>query len=463
MLGEDISLVFSNDGDPVLCYCEAFNLDYHGSHKVIIQRKLEGDWLYDTVQEETQVGGSPSLALDSEGLPRIVYRGIGSVYTSWDGEQWNPEIASGDRYTSKLRLDRNDQPHIFYLLSGIIHHLHRQGSIWETDSLSTENDVVGWFDIEYDTRGQMHVLYGTSNKVIYVYPDRMEDVQEEIVAWERAETAILELDDIDKPHICYDPYWDSTIIYSSFDGVEWSHGIVDSSASLFSFCLSPNGEACVTYRKGGLWFARKTVERWLHEAVDEYFDPHCYPNQASLALNDGNEPRIAYTRHVQVGDDYWSNDVYFAYSSHGSWFTERVSSGKDARLSINPDGSISIAEFSAAAPNIGYLQFHRTMSANAEIPVITETMPFNLRISVITEGSLISLRNDRLQRINVSVYDVTGRRIDSVYMGILDIGDYQWRWPENRHGLRTIPSSVYICSVAGEERRISRPLIFMRY
>ena len=100
------------------------HIAYRNGHDARYAYKDGSGWIIDTVDPEadTTCGGFTSIALDSMDLPYILDYETSGIFESprcshWDGERWRREYVDPytPSYRSSIGVDSHDQPHISYI------------------------------------------------------------------------------------------------------------------------------------------------------------------------------------------------------------------------------------------------------------------------------------------------------------------------------------------------------------
>ena len=81
--------------------------------------------------------------------------------------------------------------------------------------------------------------------------------------------------------------------------------------------------------------------------------------------------------------------------------------------------------------------------------------PFNSSLT-------ISVENPHGQGVELEVYDINGRWIDSIYSGWLPAGPFQFRWNGDGYDYRTLSSGIYLITLKGENFSTSKRAIFLK-
>ncbi len=159
-----ISLALDDSGYPHISYCDYTNGD-------LKYARWDGsEWRIETVDSEGWVGIFSSLALDDSGYPHISYNDFDNrdlKYTRWDGAEWRIETvdSEGDvgRYIS-LALDSSDYPCISYGYELIwvgydLKYARWDGSSWHIETVDSEGNVGSFSSLALDSSDNPHISY----------------------------------------------------------------------------------------------------------------------------------------------------------------------------------------------------------------------------------------------------------------------------------------------------------------
>ena len=220
-----------------------------------------------SIQVVDTIGKHPSIALDSNDLPHILYcndSGNELIYARYDGNEWQREIVeSGNHYdnTTSLVLDSNDHPHIAYVAwavgGGSAHDLkyaYHDGNAWNITYLES---MVDFMSLALDSQERPHISCSTS----------------------------------DPPN--------HRLIHISWDGNQWHNETVEQDGWVLenSIAIDSNDRIHISYKKfitggsGHLKYAYFNGESWKNETLDDQGDAGSYN---SIALNSIDLPHIAY-------------------------------------------------------------------------------------------------------------------------------------------------------------------------
>jgi len=221
-------------------------------------------WYSETVSEESGMGFSTSIALDTNDRPHISYScddGINNAkfnYAYYDGVQWHIEIvdSQGDvGHDTSIALDSNDHPHISYVdnINGDLKYAYYDGQQWHNETVDSQGYVGYYSSIVLDISDKPHISYSddTNYGLRYAYHDGNQWNTETVDSMEEycIGTSIA-LDSNNLPHISYDDWYRRDLKYAYNDGSLWHIEIIDSErnvGSITSLALDSNDRPHISY------------------------------------------------------------------------------------------------------------------------------------------------------------------------------------------------------------------------
>lgn len=151
----------------------------------------------------------PSMDLDSQDRPRLLYSYKGIRYTEWNGTWVKGEIVVSGVSTmpNAMALDINDDPHIVFFNpnDGVIKYAKKSGSSWSIEEVDVIKENYGYMPcIAVDLAGNPHIVYDS--------PDNgLKYAKKNVTGWDiqtittatSGTTPSFALDSGGTPHVAY--------------------------------------------------------------------------------------------------------------------------------------------------------------------------------------------------------------------------------------------------------------------
>jgi hypothetical protein len=122
--------------------------------------KDEAGWHIQTLEDSESIGG-PSLVLDAEGQPHVIYSSDGSLKCAhYDSMEWVVDVIdeSDGRFTA-LTIDDNGCFHLSYCCESDLKYAIGDSSGWEVEVVDESTDVSYATSLSLDGFGQPHIAY----------------------------------------------------------------------------------------------------------------------------------------------------------------------------------------------------------------------------------------------------------------------------------------------------------------
>jgi outer membrane protein assembly factor BamB len=278
-------------------------------------------------------GATPfTLMLDSKNGPHILFEGANEVtyYASLNVSVWKFQVVpAGNRYS--LALDSAGNPHLAFatqlLVSqypqGVTNDLSAlnyaswNGSSWNTQIVDQPISYSDSISLALDSNGNPQIMYGYDT---YYPPSGGNTLTVKFANWKGSgwefETALsdldylgnLALDSSGKPHfICgiafpHESGINSTLLYASWTGLNWSTQVVVSNSVLWfpistAVVLDSNDYPHIEFFNGSLMYLSWTGVKWNVQTVAP--DNFAY-GEGPLVLDSHDSPNIC----------YWVDDIH---------------------------------------------------------------------------------------------------------------------------------------------------------
>ncbi len=320
------------------------HLAYGGTQLYYAEEDGAG-WHVQVVDPTYGVNRDPSLVLDGNGRPHIVYQASEgeSNYAYYNGQGWqiqslNDIEPSGWIQSPSLTVDAAGHPHLAYTRENDLVYAYYDGDTWHTEHL----DSGAYPSLVLDSSGYPHLSY-------FGPPDLLKYATYDGTSWQIAVVCpfydeyephfALALDLADRPHIIYLGPFGMEVLHAYLGDTVWISETIESSEEMYfapSVATDTAGRLHVSYFRGGtpgvLQHALYDGSSWTIQPViaDYYWIP-----MTSLALNSADEPRISYYRQEsgELNLATWTGSAW-AYSS----IDRRGSSGTKSSLALSATG-----------------------------------------------------------------------------------------------------------------------------
>ncbi|MCD4706537.1 MAG: T9SS type A sorting domain-containing protein [Candidatus Sabulitectum sp.] len=399
------SLVLDADNNPHISYQDQ---DSENGAKLKYAYWNGSSWeitVIDTGSTEDGLAHYTSIALDSEGHPRIAYTDQDTEelkYASWNGSSWVITVvttANPIGFKCSLCIDSEDNPSIAFdaAIPSITHLWYARlvGVTWYISLVDPGYAAGLWPSMALDGNDNPHISY------LGAYYDDMRYAVLGPEVWSLytvesgnvGRYSSIAIDDNNRPHISYfDDHPIYNVNYAYYNGSTWDISIVNNVGDVLnqsSIAIRNDGEPTVTYYSNTyncLMYARYAGSAWINSVIDD--DP-CVGFFSSLAFDSENKPHVSYRE--ALGENRNLRYAYYGYTG----------------IEEEEEGDPGIV-LSDITPN------PTTGSAN---------ISFSLQISC---------------DINLDVFDITGRKVAVLAEGTFSSGTHETEISE-------LGSGVYFC------------------
>lgn len=253
------------------------------------------------VQTPGQAGIDLSLALDGQGSPHIAFHDDDADairYLFMDGTGWHVETVQGGVWTgggyTSVAIGSDGAPRVVYRVNRELMYAERADSGWVIETATTDQGFYTSLKLDaFDTPRIAH--HSWADRMCYTYRDAEGWHTEVVDAYgEGGMYCSLALDFGGLPHMTYFDNFPDDIRYAYKDGQGWHVETVDAQNDVgkhTSLALDPQGRPCVTYlygqavdlrfayRDAGVWrtstiTSEGRVGEWSRLAIDEMGRPH---------------------------------------------------------------------------------------------------------------------------------------------------------------------------------------------
>ncbi|MBK8870940.1 MAG: fibronectin type III domain-containing protein [Elusimicrobia bacterium] len=259
-----------------------------------VQRDQVG-WSTSTVESGLEInGGHGSLALTSAGTPLISYNktGVGlRVAQPAAGGGWsiNTVDSAGGLYTS-LKVSSTGTVFVSYFSSNTLKVATFNGTVWST---ATVDNGGQWSSLALTSTGVPVVSYYDPVNADLKYAQwtgAVWSTQTVVSTGTAGKYSSLVLDSSDKPMISYQG--DGALQFAQWNGYTWTFQTVDPGACAYtSLALDPSGKPVIAYEhaNSALKLATSSGTTWSTQTIDTTNGRY-----ASLAIGPDGSPHITY-------------------------------------------------------------------------------------------------------------------------------------------------------------------------
>jgi hypothetical protein len=509
MMGRYASLELDEQGNPHISYYDETNNDLKYA------AKSGGTWSIETVDATGDVGYYASLELDGQGDPHIGYHDG----TNWDlkyavksGGVWSIETvdATGNVGSdASLELDGQDNPHISYQDAGSmdLKYAVKSGGVWSTETVDATGNVGLYTSLELDGQGDPHIGYhdGTNGDLKYAVKSGEVWSTETVDATGNVgKNASLKLDGQGNPHISHYDWTNDDLKYASSAievaepsaGATWPVGAVREvrwdGVGMVDVWLSVDGGVASALLVSGISsssyssymltvphtpsrFCKVKLER-KEEA--NTFSTYLYPHSISvsdsfftietsisLLLFNVSIPEKMKGCLVSWNTEPGPEDLqgYRLEKKKGSedWFA-LVSRSKET--SYHDVDGISGDRYRLFAINGLGEEFYLGEASEGEVPLfggrlVAWPMPFRggeLNISFPTSFGGTAIRTE------VVLYDVVGRLIKTLAVGVFQSPARQIKWDGRDDSGNLLASGIYFLRASSKVSQQTLKLVIVR-
>ena len=498
-VGTSTSLALDSSNFPHITYYDWFNGDLKYAY-------WDGnEWYTETVDSAGYVGRSTSLELDSFGYPNISYYDdtlYAVKYARWDGYNWETEIVDStmnvSEYTS-LELDTSDYPHISYrTTNGGLKYAAWDGGEWHIETVDMAGYLGLYSSLALDSTDYPHISYFDHDNSCLKY-----------ARWDGADWQIetvdsggyvgyfpsLALDSDDNPQISYRTF-DGDLKYAAWNGSSWHIETVESLScegdGYCSLALDSDNYPNIAYFGGhentNLKYAHWDGAHWHIYIVDSEGNvgQHC-----SLIVDTLGNPHTSY--YDDTNDNlkyaYWDGEpgvegaeVCANACDEGVLVGWMITGDNPANFSVlRSAGEGEPVEVSGSLPGAAarwldtdveaggvYSYWLETVEEDGTVSRFGPTEAVNfpgaareIELSVYpspARGSITvdyTLNSDG--RISISLYDLSGRRVSTVFDGETTAGRHDYSYDA-----AALTPGVYLVRLTTDAGTLTRRVVIAR-
>ena len=171
-----------------------------------------------------------------------------------------------------------------------------------------------------------------------------------------------------------------------------------------------------------------------------------------------------------IGDHNITADPLFVDSTHDDWGLSEASPCIDAGTAylevVDYYGTLQVTvdlsedEYSGVAPDMGYAELQTASSVNAT-PIL-ERLSMRVHPNPFNPMTTIELSLPDAGTVELAIYDVSGRKVRSLFSGIRGAGAHTLVWDGSDDSGKRLASGVYLVRVIDEDYSTTGKLVLAR-
>ena len=328
------------------------------------------------------MGHSPSLALDKNNIPQIIYQGEviepffgkndtfpsenGLMYAYINGTSWVTQVIDKKGAYGCLDLDSLGNPHVAYINNNTVMYASLKGSNWTTEKIdSFETLLPPNLSMQLDSKNNPHILYGYIVREPTNNPDQVNEYQTV------------------KYLTCNGTAWD---IKTLLNGVEsFSPMVLDSNDCLHFLYIEKNSQPA--WLNVNLTYAilDSTGLKTKFAAVNASF------SSGYLSLDYRDNPHFDYSKIIDAEFGGTTEELSYVQWIGTNWISEKIESGgSGGPLIVDLNGNPHLISTSNIAGT--YYSVCKYISATRSIPDPSVIFPYLMvMIAIITILVLVKI------------------------------------------------------------------------
>jgi hypothetical protein len=365
-------------------------------------------WNIEIVDSAGNVGWCSSIAIDSKDHIYISYddeTNMALKIAYWTGTGWKIGIVDNEKYTGRgtsIALDSNERPHIAYDGPNNIKHAYWNGSNWVIEVIEDgdENKYPADPSISINSKNIPCVAYcyiDKINNIFYIkYAYKENDKWNYAIVDDKDGYPYLSLDSNDNPHISYEAF--PFIKYAWYEGPYPGIDLTSFSAKANNDTITLNWAISTDENISGFNLYRRVVTPGaIHELPLQY--PPVRENAHSPIQSEDNYVWTKVNTSFITGTNPYSyTDKNVKFETKYEYKLEAVVSDKNDTL-----GTTQVTSDNSTPSPFDIARIYPT--------------PADDRISI---DIVIPEQTD----IDISIYDITGRKVATVVSGLYNPGEY---------------------------------------
>jgi len=335
--------------------------DWYGAY-LCYATNQSGEWAYEIVDEDGDVGHYSAVAVDTDGRVHIAYNlevsrdSIAARYAVQTAKGWDVqtvETASDVGAFPAIAVDGSGVVYVTYndLNNGEIHLSRNTGASWEVSVLTDSRPSGRASGLAIDSENQLHVVYRAENtskgiQLNYLSGD-WGSLTTEVVddSSSIGDSVALTVDDNDQPHIAYYNSGTAGTMYATLEDKAWA---VEELGEGYPVYIKARSANQVVISLGNIGVYAKLAE-WSREYIDRGYAV----GDNALAVDDTGTLHVAFL-------DVTSQSLMYASNFGGTWNVETLLSaigGETETLDmvLDADGACHISYYNDMTKELGHI------------------------------------------------------------------------------------------------------------
>jgi hypothetical protein len=190
-----------------------------------------------------------------------------------------------------------------------------------------------------------------------------------------------------------------------------------------------------------------------------------YPNSGIIGLNNCDIGSNIISRAQTVSNSSINAPPQFVDSQNGNYYLHSYSPCIDAGTANTPIPLPAIdllgnSRIYNGLPDIGAIEFIGTQTINNQLD--NSELSLNVVPTVITGYANIYFEMPTKQWVNLSIHDLSGSLIKSLYIGEVNAGQSQFSWKGDNSFGQIVSNGVYILKLQTSKEIVSKNVIMLR-
>lgn len=438
------------------------------------------NWQIQTVDTSPGAGHYTSIILDSLDQPHISYQIESSpsilrlYYARWTGTTWEIDsVDTEDRagYYTSIELDNSGNPIISYTTEPPAGHELRvalkTGPTWAIETVDTASVKVRYSSLELDDLGDLHISYGGLGFLKYAQWTGS-SWQINTLNTDGIYSTSIALDNLGNPHISYEVFSGTeNLMHAQLSGSTWTSEEVDTTGKVgyhTSIAIDSPGNPHISYShfNGSVKYAFWTGMAWAILTVDNIGGSG--NTYTSLVLDESGYPHISYGYSASTGG--LAGVLKYARWTGSVWDIETVDSlnnvGSSVSLALDSFGNPHISYHQGLDPQwVGTLKYATKILTGVEEEMENPKIPREELLqnhpNPFHQSTKIQYSLPKSGAITLTIYDITGRLVDTLVDEKKEPGVYQIQWEG-----KDLASGIYFYRLQAGDLKSTKKMVLLR-